>query len=137
MSTLDQDRIEEFSASLGRCHATPGFINRFYDLFVASSPEVAEKFRKTDLEHQRRKMSSSLYALVLAIEGGDAATLYLDKIALQHSRKHLDIRPGLYDDWLACLIQAVSEFDPLYSDEIERLWRDAMAFGVEFMRSRY
>jgi hypothetical protein len=43
----------------------------------------------------------------------------------------------LYDVWLECLIEAVKEFDPQYSDEIESLWREAMAFGIEFMQSRY
>jgi len=137
MNALDRSRIADFSASLGRCHANPEFITRFYDLFIAASPEAAEKFSDTDLERQRRAMSSSLYALVLTLEGGEAATLYLDRIARQHGRQDLDIRPELYDVWLECLIEAVKEFDPQYSDEIERLWRDAMAFGIEFMRSRY
>jgi len=134
---LDRSRIGEFSASLGRCHANPAFISRFYELFVASSPEVAEKFEHTDLERQRRAMSSSLYALVLAMEGGQAASAYLDRIARQHGRKDLDIPPQMYDVWLECLIETVKEFDPQYSDEIEGLWRDAMAFGVEFMQARY
>ena len=137
MTALDRGRIAGFGASLGRCHANPGFIARFYDLFVAASPEAAEKFKDTDLERQCRAMSSSLYALVLVIEGSKAAILYLDKIARQHGREDLDIRPELYDVWLKCLIETVSEFDPQYSDEIERLWRDAMAFGVKFMQSRY
>ena len=54
-------------------------------------------------------MSSSLYALVLVIEGSKAAILYLDKIARQHGREDLDIRPELYDVWLKCLIETVSE----------------------------
>jgi len=137
MTALDRGQIADFGASLGRCHATPGFIARFYELFVAASPEAAEKFKDTDLERQNLAMSSSLYALILVIEGGKAAILYLDKIARQHGREDLDIRPELYDVWLECLIETVSEFDPQYSDEIERLWRDAMAFGVEFMQSRY
>ncbi len=137
MTALDRSRIADFGASLGRCHANTGFITRFYDLFIAASPEAAEKFKNTDLERQSRAMSSSLYALVMVIEGGEAAILYLDKIARQHGRKDLDIRPQLYDVWLDCLIETVSEFDPQYSDEIERLWRDAMAFGVKFMQSRY
>lgn len=137
MTALDRSRIGEFSASLGRCHANPGFITRFYDLFIAASPEAAERFKNTDLERQRRAMSASLYALVLAMEGGQAASLYLDRIARQHGRKELDIRPELYLVWLDCLIQAVEEFDPEYSPETESLWRDAMAFGIEFMQSRY
>jgi hemoglobin-like flavoprotein len=137
MVELDRDRLSDFSDSLGRCQDNPAFISRFYDLFIAASPEAAEKFRDTDFERQRRAMSSSLYALVLAMEGGRAASLYLDRIARQHGRKDLGIRPELYEVWLECLIEAVKECDSQYSDEIERLWRDAMAFGIGFMQSRY
>ena len=137
MAALGESQIADFGASLGRCHANPDFITRFYELFVAASPEAAEKFKDTDLERQSRAMSSSLYALTLIIEGGKAAILYLDKIARQHGRDNLDIHPELYDVWLECLIETVSEFDPQYSDEVERLWRDAMAFGIKFMQSRY
>ena len=137
MIALDRQRLSDFGASLGRCHANPEFLSRFYELFVAASPEVAEKFSNTDFERQRRAMSASLYALVLAMEGGKAASLYLDSIARQHGRKDLGICPELYDVWLECLIEAVKEFDPEYSDEIETLWRNAMAFGIEFMQSRY
>jgi hypothetical protein len=93
MTAPDADLIADFGASLGRCHANPRFIPRFYEQFVAASPEVAEKFKDTDLERQGRAMSSSLYALVMVLEGGEAAILYLDKIGRQHGREGLDIRP--------------------------------------------
>jgi hemoglobin-like flavoprotein len=137
MPALDRERIADFCSSLDRCHASPGFIDRFYQRFIATSPEVAEAFEHTDLERQRRALSSSLYALVLAIEGGDAAVEYLDRIARKHARNELDIRPELYDVWLDCLVDTVRECDPEFSQQVERLWRDALAFGVEFMKARY
>lgn len=137
MTVLERSRIAAFSDSLGRCHARPEFLTKFYERLIGASPEVAEKFRNTDLDKQRRALSASLYAMVLAMEGGQAASVYLDRVARQHGRGELDIPPHLYELWLECLIEAVRECDPQFSDETERLWRDAMAFGVQFMKARY
>ena len=35
-----------FNDSLERCTQNPDFLRHFYDLFLATSPEVAEKFQK-------------------------------------------------------------------------------------------
>ena len=135
--SIDQNRIAVFSTSLARCLADPAFITRFYDLFVDTSPEAAEKFRNTNFERQRRAMGTSLYVIVLALEQGEAAMSYLDRVARQHGRNELDIRPELYDAWLRCLIQSVEEYDPLFSEDVETVWREAMQFGIQYMRERY
>ena len=55
----------------------------------------------------------------------------------RHSREDLDIRPGLYDLWLAALLQAVAGCDPEHTPQIEVAWRDTLSAGIEYMRSRY
>jgi len=112
-------------------------LDRFYELFIGSSSEVAEKFRETDFAKQKLALSSSLYMMVMAAQGGDAALAYLDKIARKHARDALDIRPELYDVWLDCLLQAASENDPDYCDLTEASWRETMGFGIQVMRERY
>ena len=134
---LDQNQIARFDSSLARCLSDQTFLTRFYDLFVASSPDIAEKFRDTDFQRQRRAMGASLYVLVLALERGEAAIIYLNQIARQHSRRDLDVRPEMYDAWRDCLLQSVKEYDPLFSDEIEQAWREAAKFAIDFMRERY
>lgn len=134
---MEQQPIAVFSGSLARCLADPGFLTRFYELFLQSSPEVAERFRETDFERQRRALSSSLYVMVMVVENSEPAVAYLERIARKHSRADLDIRPELYDLWLECLIQSVSEYDPEFSDEIGQLWRKTMQVGIDFMRARY
>ena len=134
---MDPQQIATFSGSLSRCLADPGFLTRFYELFLGSSPEIAGKFKNTDFDKQKRVLSSSLYVLVMAMEGGAPALAYLERIAQQHSREGIDIRPELYDIWLRCLIQAVQEHDPQFTEEIERLWRETMQVGIDFMRERH
>jgi hemoglobin-like flavoprotein len=134
---LDPVKIGEFAESLSRCLADGGFLDRFYELFVESSPEIAEKFRETDFERQKQALSSSLYVMVMALERQAPALAYLERIARRHGRQDLDIRPGLYAVWLDCLVRAAKEYDPLFSKETEQLWRESMQFGIEFMQARY
>ena len=100
---LDRNQIARFDASLACCLADRAFLTRFYDLFVESSPAIAEKFRGTDFQRQRRATAASLYVIVLALEQGEAATLYLNQIAKQHGRGDLDVRPEMYEAWRDCL----------------------------------
>ena len=134
---MDPTILETFDRSLGRCNSKPGFLDRFYELFQNHSEEIAEKFRDTDFQRQKSALRSSLFVMVVAVEGGEAAVAYLDQVARQHSRKDLDIGPELYDVWLDCLIQSVREYDPDFTDETEELWRDVMRFGIKYMTDRY
>jgi hemoglobin-like flavoprotein len=135
--TLSKEQIARFDTSLARCLAEEAFLNRFYELFVESSPAIAEKFRDTNFERQRRAMGASLYVIVLALEQGKAAMIYLDQIAKQHGHEDLDVPPEMYDAWRDCLLMSVKEYDPMYSDGIEQAWRMAADFAIEIMRKRY
>jgi hemoglobin-like flavoprotein len=125
------------TASLERCMTESGFLERFYELFLASSPEVRERFTTTNFERQRRALSSSLVLMVLALDGGAPARAYMDQVAERHSRGALDIPPAMYDGWLDCLMLAAREFDPQFDDALEQDWRATLAEGIALMRARY
>jgi hemoglobin-like flavoprotein len=135
VATTERD-IELFNDSLERASGTP-FLERFYELFVSASPEVAEKFAHTDFRRQRRAVTVSLYMMMSAARGHPEGDVHLTRIAQLHSRTALAIRPELYDLWLDCLVQAVREHDRAFSGETERAWRTVMEPGIEFMKSRY
>jgi len=128
-----------FLASFARCRAADGFLDDFYSRFVSSSEEVRAKFAGTDMKRQVRMLEDSLFVVAVAVQGeeGSRARGDLPRIAARHSRKDLDIRPGLYDLWLECLIEAVRAKDPQFSPEVEAAWRETMAFGIGQMRARY
>lgn len=134
---IEQEPVGKFSDSLARCLADPAFLDRFYELFKASSPQVAERLRDTDMARQKRALTSSLWVMVMAMEQGEPALVYLGQVAERHSRRDLDIPPSMYDDWLDSLIRAAGEFDPMFSDSLEEVWRETMRFGIEFMQARY
>src|SRR5205823_6057424 len=93
--------IELFNDSLARCLRRGELFQRFYELFLASSDEVREKFRATDFRRQRRMLQTSFYMLVECIAlGWPECEAYLERIAVAHGKHGRDIAPHLYDLWL-------------------------------------
>lgn len=134
---MTEKEIALFNDSLERCSTSADFLDYFYRTFMASSPEVAEKFKHTDFKKQKILLKTSFYMMMLAAMGKPEAQEHLERIAQVHSKKGRDIRPGLYDLWLDCLIQAVRKFDRAFNKDIEDAWRAMMKPGIEFMKSRY
>jgi hemoglobin-like flavoprotein len=136
---MDPRSRAAFLASFNRCRAAAGFLEDFYRRFIASSEEIRVKFAGTNMKRQVQMLEDSLYVVAVAIQGeeGSLARGDLPRIAARHSREDLDIRPGLYDLWLECLIEAVRTHDPQFSGEVEAAWRETLAFGVDYMRARY
>jgi hemoglobin-like flavoprotein len=127
-----------FNDSLARCQRGGKFFQRFYELFLASSPEVREKFRTTDIGKHRRKLQRSLYILVEHVTyGGAESRRYLEDLAEDHSKRGRDIPPHLYDVWLECLLRALQESDELYSEEVGAAWRSIVGAGIVLLKSRY
>lgn len=140
MNNLTDRDNELFNDSFERCMQNtraPGFLDRFYEIFIASSLEVAQKFLKTDFPQQVRALKASLCFLMMASGGDPESVAHLEEMAQLHDRKHLNIRPELYDLWLTCLLEAVREYDELFDPETEMAWRRVLGFGIEFMKARY
>jgi len=134
---LSSEHLESYVGSMTRCLGIPTFLDRFYERFVASSPEVASKFEHTDFGRQKVALRQSLYLMVMATEGGEGAVDYLDRIAVRHGRNSLDIRPEFYDLWLEALVATARELDSEFDDDTEAVWREMLRPGIEIMRSRY
>jgi len=133
------DAVEVFRASLKRCLEKPDFLLDFYGTFMASSDEIRDKFRNTDFKKQTEVLADSLWAMAVAAQGepGSPALRDLPRLAERHSRRGLDIRPGLYDDWLDSLVATAKRHDPMFSPQIADAWRATLAVGIEILRSQY
>jgi len=135
---MGECEAELFNDSYERCLSQPGFLERFYEIFMASSEEVAAKFARTDFTRQRRLLKWSLYMLMCAAGTPlPEVTTHLERISEVHSRGHMDIKPEFYDLWLDSLLQAVREFDPMLNEDIEAAWRQVLDYGIQFMKSKY
>lgn len=135
---LNVDRVlADYTASLDRCTSHAGFLDRFYELFLNSSVEVREKFKNTNFDRQKQALRASLYMLMTAHDWSSECDAQFAEIAERHSRRDLDIPPALYDLWLTCLLQTVSEFDPQYDAEIETAWKKILQPSIDLLKSRY
>src|SRR3989344_2079862 len=60
------DRVMQ---SYGRCCASPDFFDSFYRHFLASSPEVREKFVNTEMNGQKLLLRQGILNLVMHARG--------------------------------------------------------------------
>jgi hemoglobin-like flavoprotein len=127
-----------FEASLKRCEARTDFLDIFYDRFLASSPEVAEKFAHTDFARQKELLRISFHHLLLAArdhkQGPDP---YLEDVAVHHGAGQMAIGAHLYDLWLDSLIETVRLCDPECFPEVEAAWEEVMMVGIHYLCANY
>ena len=130
-------RLDLFNDSLERCAASEGFLDRFYALFLASDPEVAEKFVGTDQRRQNKMLRRSFYLIMLSSQDEQSASADLLKIAQRHDRGNLDISPRLYELWLECLLQAAEEHDAKFDARTRDAWVQTMRVGIDVLIAAY
>jgi hemoglobin-like flavoprotein len=135
---MDPQQVDEARDSLGRCVKDARFLDRFYELLMASSDEIRTKFATTDFERQMKVLQDSLFVMMVAAgTTSGMAHKELAKLADRHSRNHLNIKPEWYVNWLDCLMKAVSEVDPQYSPKLDLAWRESLKGGIELLKSKY
>jgi truncated hemoglobin YjbI len=125
--------IELFNDSLERCRQAPGFLDAFYDRLMRAAPEIPALFRDTDFLRQKRMLTMSFYLLLGAAQGYTEGVTHIQRLAEVHAAR--GIPRALYDVWLECLIQTVSELDPRYTRGIGDAWREFLMPAVEAMRA--
>lgn len=126
-----------FLDSLDRCIVKGEFLEAFYQHFMDSSEEIRKRFRFTDFEKQQGMLLNSLKLSAGATDGDSQSLQDLRERAETHDRYHLDIKPELYEFWIASIIQTASEYDQQWDDEIEESWRTILEFVVARMIKHY
>lgn len=133
---MDPATLQIFGASLERCTGNPDFLNLFYELFLASSQKVRDKFADTDFAKQKAMVQASLALMYRAArEEGEPA--YLEPMALRHSASQLGIGSELYDLWLDKLLIAVKVCDFEWTPGVGVAWEKVMEVGIRYVSSRY
>jgi hemoglobin-like flavoprotein len=129
--------LDAVTASYHRCRDSAGFLDTFYQRFLAKSQEVADKFRGTHFTRQKLMLRESLLAMLLFNLGSADARAELERLGQRHSRRGVDIPPHLYNLWLDALCEAVEEHDPEFTADIGNQWRGAMRPGIELLVAHY
>ena len=125
-----------FARVVGDGAYNPAFTGRFYEIFLAKSPAIAERFAATDMSAQKTMLHDSLHTLV-NFNREKALNPQLRRLAAVHSRRRQDVAGELYDVWLDALLAAVAEFDAEFNDAVELAWRLTLSPGITYMRWCY
>lgn len=137
MPTADARDVELVNDSLERCPSQAELFARFYSRFRQSSEEVAARFEGTDAKAQARALRAAFLLVLQAVAGDPAAWQQLEMRAMRHDRRHLDIRPELYELWRDSLLATVHELDPGADERTIAAWRNVVQEAVDFMVARY
>lgn len=130
------ESFEAFRSSLLRCLSNLHFLEIFYDNFIASSDEVRQAFVGTDMERQKAMLHASLYQLMNLYEHDDAqAREHIERLGAKHGAYGHRVPLHLYDAWLDSLLRAVAATDPMYTPQLEAIWREVMTKGIEIMKA--
>ena len=112
------------------------FLSHFYQQFIASSPEISEKFVNTDFNQQTEMLRKSISELVhFYISKKVSSKLYM--IGQSHNKDNLNISPNMYDLWLTTLVSTVATYDDEFSPRVELAWHIILAPGIAFMKYSY
>jgi hemoglobin-like flavoprotein len=132
------DNYDDLQQSYGRCLRGKNFIERFYEIFLESHPEIRPMFEKTDFQTQRMALRHGISAAISHASGSSLTKRTMDQMAAAHSRKgHAPVPPGLYPYWIDSLVQAVKEMDPEATPKLLSRWRQGMSVVTEDFSRRY
>lgn len=121
--------------SYGRCCASDGFFDSFYERFLASSPEVRGKFANSDMKGQKLLLRQGILNVVLYARGMPSSKL--KALGCSHSRKGMNIRPELYTLWFSTLAATIREHDKDSSSETITAWREVVKKSVDVIIAEY
>lgn len=131
-------RFDDLQQSYGRCLRDKNFITRFYEIFLASHPDIAPMFAKTDFRTQRMALRHGISAAILHASGSTLPKRTIDQMAKVHGREgRAPVSPELYPYWVDSLVQAVSEHDPEATPALLERWRQGMGIVVQTFIQHY
>lgn len=134
---MDESPKDRFLKSLDRCTSNEEFIPAFYERFLSISDEIRDKFKNTDFEKQNQMLQRSLRLAAGATSGDPDSLREMRERAETHDRRHLNIEPRLYDDWLTSVIGAARDFDEEWNESIEEAWNTILGHAIKHMVKFY
>ena len=135
--TINPQTMRAVESSYARCLNKNGFLNRFYEIFMASHPDVKSRFAHTDFSAQIKLLRHGLMSVFMFAENNPIGQKALTRIRGTHRRTKLNIAPILYQYWADSLVKTVSEFDGQFNAELERSWRQVIQPAIDYIRSGY
>ena len=121
--------------SYGRCCASDGFFDSFYQNFLASSPQIRDRFANTDMPAQKLLLRQGILNLVMHARG--LPDTKLRALGCSHSRAAMDIRPELYVLWQQALLRTIGEHDRQCCSKTRSAWNEVLEKGIAVIKAGY
>jgi len=131
------EEIRLVKRSFARCFLKEDLIIRFLNIIVESHPDIAPHFKNTDFNQIKLLLRQGINCTIMYAEGVFAGEFCLQELRISHDRKHMAINPKYYPYWIKSLVQAVSELDPEYTDELGMLWAEVVTPAIKYMADGY
>ncbi|QDH69596.1 globin [Marilutibacter alkalisoli] len=132
------DTFNDLQRSYGRCLAGRGFIERFYEIFMDSHPDVAPMFANTDFRTQRLALRRGISVAILHAGGSTIVGRTCTHMAAVHGRQgRAPVPPALYPYWVDSMLAAIAEYDPEADEALLARWRLAMSRVVDLFSRQY
>jgi hemoglobin-like flavoprotein len=125
------DPYSDLQQSYGRCLHGKGFIERFYEVFMASNTEVAAMFARTDFQKQRLALRRGISVAIFHAAGSGVVKRSMEQMAAVHSQGgRCPVAPHLYPYWIDSLITVIAETDEQADEALLARWREAMDVAI-------
>lgn len=135
---MNKEIIDQVRQSYDRCLNDGAFFDKFYDRFLASSPEVRAKFSNTNFAKQKDLLNKGISMMIMYAGGDNAvANNVISRLRESHNSAHMDIPPRLYVLWKRVLMETISESDPKYTSEISEAWSQVLDVGIKDISDGY
>ncbi len=129
---------EEVQGSYGRCLKQKGFITRFYELLMEKDPRMPKMFEGTNWTQQNKALRRGISIALTFAGGSSIVQRSMDEMATVHSRKgRAPVDPKFYVHWRESLLQAVSEFDPRFNEDLKVAWAEALKKTTDYFTEAY
>ena len=128
---------ESVKLSFARCIIKGDVVGRFYEIFLDSHPDIKPRFAKTDFDSQKQLLRQSVNLAIMFANDHPVAINGINRIRQSHSQSGMNIPPDLYHYWKKSFIQAATEFDPEFSDKLNRQWDSVLQKTIDFIIEGY
>lgn len=130
--------FNDIERSYGRCLRRRDFIERFYELLLASDPRMQPLFAHTDFSQQNKALRRGISTAIQFAAGSGIVRRTIDEMARVHSRQgRAPVPPQLHELWLESMVLAVRESDPQADVALLKRWRQALSPIVQHFREHY
>lgn len=132
------DQYEDLQQSYGRCLRDKRFIERFYEVFMASHPAIAPMFADTDFSKQRMALRRGISVAILHAAGSGMSRRTTEQMADVHAcQGRAPVDPVLYPYWIDSLLQVIGETDEEATPALMARWHTAMGVVCDTFTRRY